>query len=96
MRLERNYGVIENTFNATDRNSSAKGAKAPARIGLQWLPRITRTSLLLGEKCICREKGAQPFSVAAAFVQSATRFLPSFLLNRPRSRAEEGSKFTAR
>lgn len=30
------------------------------------------------------EKKEQPFSVAAAFVQSATRFLPSFLLNCPR------------
>ena len=28
MGLERNYGAIENTFNAADRNSSAKGAKA--------------------------------------------------------------------
>lgn len=69
--------------------------RRPASV-LQRLPRTTRTSLPLGEKCICREKGAQPFSVAAAFVQSATRFLPSFLLNRPRSRAEEGGKFTAR
>lgn len=62
MGLERNYGAIENTFNAADRNSSAKGAKAPVRIGLQWLPRTTRTSLPLGEKCICREKGAAIFS----------------------------------
>lgn len=60
--LERNYGAIENTFNAADRNSSVKGAKAPARIGLQWLPRTTRTSLPFGEKCICREKGAAIFS----------------------------------
>ncbi|TGZ53333.1 hypothetical protein DBV15_08535 [Temnothorax longispinosus] len=62
VELERNYGAIENTFNATDRNSSAKGAKAPARVSLQWLPRTTRTSLPLGEKCICREKGAAIFS----------------------------------
>jgi len=38
-------------------------ALKPARIGLQWLPpRTTRTSLPLGEKCICREKGAAIFS----------------------------------
>lgn len=59
--LERNYGAIENTFNATDRNSSAKGAKAPARIGLQWPPRTTRTSLPLGGEVHLQRKRSSHF-----------------------------------
>jgi len=96
--LERNYDVIENTFNVADRNSSAKGAKTPARIGLQWLPRTTRTSLPLAEKCICGEKEAAIFSGRGLYTKcySFPYKVPSFLLNRPRPRTEKGgSEFTA-
>ncbi|KYN30474.1 hypothetical protein ALC56_15170 [Trachymyrmex septentrionalis] len=58
-RRERNAAPKD--LRSAPRISNWKALK-PTRIGLQWLPRTTRTSLPLGEKCICREKGAAIFS----------------------------------
>lgn len=92
-----NYGAIENTFNNADRNCRAKGAKAPGRAGLPVTTTYNAHVASTRREVHLREKKEQPFSVAAAFVQSATRFLPSVLLNRPRARSSPekgGGEFT--
>lgn len=99
MELGRNYDAIENTFNTADRNSLSckRRAKAPGpRRFAVTTAYNARTSLPLGEKCICREKGAAIFSGCGLCTKCYS--FPAVGSTQPLSPRPEkgGDKFTVR